>query len=868
MLLAFDLETTGLDPKNDKIIEISMIKFDENTFEIVDEYTTLVNPEQEIPALSSNITHIFDDDVKDAPTWWEIQQKVIDFIWGNVVVGHNVDFDRNFLIENGVHIEYNKKIDTFFLANILNSDISSLNLEILAKYYKIQLQGAHRARNDVLATIELLKNELEYFRSLKNELQEIILFILSLSPDENIVSLWNMLQSGSIKNIDLQVFKKKILRKVWKYKIPNQEENNNVDKLDSLDFFTQRDSLEKRENQLKMAESYKEILDKKEKMIVEAPTGLGKSFAYLVPALYFAKQHDEKVYISTKTKTLQDQLFYKDLSFLKEQLPFDFSYTKVKGKRNYLLLLGYFELLEWEYLNYDEVGVFAKIALWLYRTEFWELDELTFYPQEYKILNYLHGDNPKALSEKNPYLSYEFVYKARKSIEHSDVVIINHSLLFADFESEKPILLKLKHLVVDEAHSIEDAVTDALKKSYTFKSVIDILEKCENIFQTKKIKKIEFLTKKEALLSVLDIFEDIGKNYVDSKVSQDSTYKTTLIKDDFYADIDFSDYNKKLHLTFLDVIDILATKNEYDFSQEIQSLNYLSEVIKNIFTPNTKNHIKIVSYHDIYGCRFEYTLLAPNEYLQTNIWNSLESCLLTSATLTIEESFDYCKKTLGLDNFKTKIFETDFDYSKQSTLFIPNDLWSIKNNSSQILHFLSQFYSIVGGNILTLLTSFTMIKKIYTETNLDLQKQGINLYPQSLAGSKAKLLSQFLDNPDHSILLGTGSFWEWVDIPREDLKYLVIHKFPFSVPTDPIFQARSIFFKDAFREYSIPKAIIMLKQGFWRLIRSKNDKWMVILLDDRIYSTQWWEVFFNAFPKDINKKITSSTSLLEVLRKK
>ena len=128
-------------------------------------------------------------------------------------------------------------------------------------------------------------------------------------------------------------------------------------------------------------------------------------------------------------------------------------------------------------------------------------------------------------------------------------------------------------------------------------------------------------------------------------------------------------------------------------------------------------------------------------------------------------------------------------------------------------------------------------------------------------------MSFFLESPENSILLWTDSFWEWVDIPWENLKYLIIHKFPFSVPSDPIFQARSIFFQDAFKEYSVPKAIIKLKQGFWRLIRSKNDTWIVVLIDDRIYSTSWWKVFLEAFPDDINIKYSNSNSFLNVIEK-
>jgi Rad3-related DNA helicase len=179
---------------------------------------------------------------------------------------------------------------------------------------------------------------------------------------------------------------------------------------------------------------------------------------------------------------------------------------------------------------------------------------------------------------------------------------------------------------------------------------------------------------------------------------------------------------------------------------------------------------------------------------------------------------------------------------------------------------LRDFFLLVSWNTLVLLTSFAVIKKIYVANNLILKKSWINLYAQSIWWSKMKQIIKFKENPNNSILLWTDSFWEWIDIPWWDLKYLIIHKFPFQVPSDPIFQARSAFFKDSFSEYSIPKAILKLKQWFWRLIRTKSDKWIVILLDDRI-SSSWWNKFYDAFPGDINVKKWTKNQLLEVLSK-
>jgi Rad3-related DNA helicase len=246
----------------------------------------------------------------------------------------------------------------------------------------------------------------------------------------------------------------------------------------------------------------------------------------------------------------------------------------------------------------------------------------------------------------------------------------------------------------------------------------------------------------------------------------------------------------------------------------------------------------------------------------------LDSCVLTSATLKIWDSFDYIKNILHLDSFEFFSLKSDFDYSKQALLFIPNDLWDIRTNLDVLKEFLLKFFLIVKWKTLVLTTAFTTIKELYIHTNKDLKSQDISLFAQGFWGSKHKLLEFFKQDSKKSILIWTDTFWEWIDIAWEDLSYLIIHKFPFIVPNDPIFMARSSLFKDAFRDYSIPKTIIKLKQWFWRLIRTKEDLGVAILLDNRIITTNWWEIFFEAFPKDINIKIWSSDNFLKIMEKK
>lgn len=871
MIICFDLETTWTNPKTDKIIEIAMIKLREDNFEIIDSYNSFINPEIPIPTVISSITNIFDEDVSLAPKIEEIRQEILDFIWNNILLWHNVDFDINFLVENWINVERNLKIDTFFIANFLNFRNESLNLEMLCKHYKIEISWFHRAINDTKATAELFAKMLNEFNWYSSEKISLIKYIFDLSSDLNVKIMWRFLGLDNLQNLSFWDFETIILKKVWVFKIPeilDEFKQIDLDKIDILDYFKDLWNLEKRDNQFKMAEKVFESLDKNKKIVIEAPTWLWKSFAYLIPSIIYAKNIWEKVYVSTNTKTLQDQLFEKDLKFLKAKLWQNFFYTKLKWKSNYLSLKWFFDyILLWD-LEYKDVSFFSKISLWLLETKFWELDELSFFPQEYYLKNELTSDRFNFEKSKNIYLDYEFLEKARKSIDFSDLVIINHSLLFSDLENENSILWSLQNIIIDEAHNIEDNITEVLKRRYNFKNFVEVLAKIEKILTIKDVNKLEFLVKKDNIFSKLDLVEDFWNTYIARKTLADQAYKTVLIWKDFYEEFDFSDLLKKINLEIIWISDFLKTQENYDFSREILYFENVLDVLNVIFkSDNSDSKIKILNFSENYWLYFEYTVLSPWDYLKNNFWDKISTCVLTSATLSINNSFDYLKNILNLEWFDFLKFYSDFDYKSQSTLFIPTDLWNIKNSSQSISNFLKEFYEIVWWNTLTLFTSFASIKSIYVENSINLKKMWINLLAQSIWWSKTKILNQFLEKPNESIILWTDSFWEWVDITWWKLKYLIIYKLPFQVPTDPIFQARSKAFKDPFLEYSIPKAIIKLKQGFWRLIRSKNNKWIVILLDDRI-NTSWWNAFYNAFPEDINIKKWSSKQFLEIIERK
>ena len=875
-IIALDLETTWLDNKKDKIIEIALVKFDTDTFEIIEKFETLINPLIPIPEINSNITNIFDKDVKDAPIFDEkMISKIDDFIWDLPILWHNTYFDRDFLISAWVWIEENIVLDTFTLANIVFFEEKSLNLWTLCEKFKIDLKDAHRAMDDTLATIEIFKKIKESFKKLSIEKKELINFIFTQSSHKSFKKYIEIfdIETDIIKEEEFIKIIKKTIKKLDFENIKKiSDKSINISIKEAFESFS---NFETRENQLQMSLSVDETLKNNKKLVIEAPTWVWKTFAYLVPSIIYSLKNDEQVFISTNTKTLQDQIYYKDLEFLKNNLDFDFNYTKLKWKRNYFSISQFLDFfLSFNTLDLSETSFFSKMVLWLYKTDFWELDELTFYPKEFSLLKNIHADHFIVLREDNPYKYYEFAFKARYLWQNSNIVVINHSILLQDIKNNSPIFWEIKNLIIDEAHNLEDTTTDALKKTFSLENIWESFWKIKNSLN-KHNQIIDNLDNKVwNILNAVSLIFDLFGDYAIKKNQNSSAMFDTLIEKDFFSsDLNVLEIKNNLEINFIDILNnfsVLEDKVYNSIKWEVSNLEEYLEILKICLDEKSGEHyIPVFSYNETYSNSLSYMLLNPWKFLQTNLWEKIDSVVLTSATLKVSWEFNYISNILHLKNdFEFLALQSDFDYSKQSLLFVPNDLGSVKYLNNLINNFILDFLKIVRWNTLVLLTSFSSIKDLYLFANIELKKIWTTLLSQSISWSKHKIISGFKSSPSSKVILWTDSFWEWVDFPWDDLKYLIIYKFPFLVPTDPIFKARTKLFKDSFREYSIPKAIIKTKQWFWRLIRTKNDKWIVILLDDRFSNTNWWYLMKDSFPENINSKVWNSRDFLEMIKTK
>ncbi len=874
MIIVLDLETTWVDIYSDSIIEISLLKVNKSNFEIIDEFSSLINPWFEISEMITSITWIENEDLKVAPQFQDLKDKIIKFIWNNIILGHNVSFDINFLKNYQIDLSSHIILDTFVLANFIDFDKHSLSLEYLALAYDIKNPNAHRAYSDTKTTLELFKKYIEIIKNFSKEKKEILYYIFSNTNDFGFQFLLkNYLSSKKITKIDFTIFSKIILRSLKNTEINKLKKERIIDNY--RQFLSKIKSLEIRKNQEYMMSIVDITLNNKKLSTIEAPTWIWKTFAYLIPSILFSLNNNKQVIISTTTKTLQDQIFYKDLVFLKENLWVDFSYSKLKWKSNYISIFKFFRFFsEIEELNTKQASFILKISFWLLNTKSYELDELNFFWEEFSFKKEINAEDNLVFSKKNIYNKFEPVIFFRKNAKNSNIVIINNSILFSDIIWDNSLLWKIDNLVLDEAHNLEDVISNSLKKSFSLWDLDRIYKHINIIFQKNKFELSKFNELFKKIIFNFDLLFDIFISYFNLKKNNDTN--SILIEEDFYKiKVDNLDLNRiKLSLKsdILSIIDLLKITPEELYIEIINYIRQLDNIVDiiDIFfdKDNWNKFIKTInkSKNDIFY--LEYTILNIADFLQNNLWDKLESCILTSATLSINNSFDYLKNFFSLQDFDFYKLDSDFDYEKQALIFIPTDIWNIKNNFYLVLDFLKKFLLIVRWNTLVLFTSLLTIKEFYVKISIDLKKENIKLYAQSIWWWKHKLLEFYKKDINNSIIFGTDSFWEGVNLVWDELKYLIIHKIPFTMPNDPYFKARTKLFKDSFYDYSIPKAIIKLKQWFWRLIRSKKDKWIVIFLDNRIFTTKWGRSIYSSFPDKINIIHSSSEKLLNILTKK
>jgi len=657
---------------------------------------------------------------------------------------------------------------------------------------------------------------------------------------------------------------------------------------------------EHRPQQIEMLRAVATGLSEQQHLMVEAGTGTGKSIAYLLPAAAFAHLNGERVVISTNTINLQDQLFLKDIPDMQKLLPFEFRAAMLKGRSNYVCQRRLEALRGLGVNSTDELRMLAKAMVWLPSTQTGERGEL-FMPRpiEQALWSKISAESETCTADRCRFRERGrcFFYRARRAAERAHLIIVNHALLLSDVAVDNRVLPDYRYLIVDEAHHLEDSVTRQLSfhaDQRTIERILnelarpaginrytgflsDILTRCRGVVPPqewavldKHVRQLQrhnerALTGIYAFFSTLDSFlreHSSRRGDYDQRLRLDSGLRVQPAWSE--VEIAWENLASLLHPILLGLEQLGGGLQELD-GFDIPDLEGLTQDCSGYLTKLGKVRDQINAcisepgQNEIYwasvSAKDERVTLhaAPlhvGGLVQEHLFHPKESVILTSATLTTENSFDYIRGRLNAWDADEIAVGSPFDFESSTLLYLPTDIPEPNQPYYQktVEQALIALCRASEGRTLVLFTSYYQLRSTARAITRPLADDDILVFQQGSGASRAQLLENFRNTPK-SVLLGTRSFWEGVDVVGSALSVLVIARLPFSVPDDPVFSARSDTFDNPFAEYAIPETILRFRQGFGRLIRTKTDRGVVVVLDKRLQTKSYGPMFLDSLPQ-------------------
>ncbi len=908
-IVAIDIETTGLDPTSDAIIEIGAVRF--NGHRVEAEWSTLINPGRPISQFITQLTGITNDMVRNAPPVKAVVSELADFVGDTPVLGHNVSFDLAFLTRQNI-LRFNEPIDTYELAAVLLPTASRYNLGALGQALGILLPATHRALDDARVTHAVYLQLFELAHQLPIEL--IAEFVRKSEPfDWGAASTFReVLRSLARKPVQAKkardhgdlgalfnLHPEAPLPPVMPVDNPIPLDTDEVAALleyggPFADYFP---TYEYRQQQVEMLRSVANSLSYGRHLMVEAGTGTGKSYAYLVPAALFAMQNNTRVVISTNTINLQDQLIKKDIPDLRDALGIDLRATVLKGRSNYLCPRRLESLRQRGPSNEDEMRVLAKVMTWLQFSDSGDRNEINLNgPVEREVWSRISAEDEGCRAEvcmERTGGACPF-YRARQAAQSAHLLIVNHALLLSDVATGNRVLPEYNYLIVDEAHHLEAATTNALSFRITQFDLARLLremggpstgilsrllqqvslflrpsdlaamnqavDRAANLIFRLEHAYIAFFRSIEEFLGELREGKPVGAYgqqerilessrtlppWTNVEITWDAAHEATALLSNLLAELykTCGELREEAGEEFADTLETLANvyrrlmeadANMHSFvAQPQQGYIYWAEISPN----NNQLALQIAPLH-----------IGP--LMEQFVWHEKAGVILTSATLTANEGFDYIRNRLNADEADELQLGSPFDYENAAMLYVANDIPEPNDANGfqrSVENSLVRLAKATGGRMLALFTSYAQLRRTSQNISGPLAEAGITVYEQGEGASANTLLETFRE-ADKAVLLGTRSFWEGVDIPGEALSVLVIVKLPFDVPSDPIIAARAETFEDPFNEYHLPEAILRFRQGFGRLIRTQSDRGIVVILDKRVLTKRYGRSFIEALP--------------------
>lgn len=902
-----DLETTGtkIDGTN-RIIQFSCVLVENN--KIVNHFNTLVNPLRPIPVEIQNLTGIYEQDVCSAPVFDDIAGTVYALLQNTVFVAHNIQFDYRFLNAELERVGYPaldiQGIDTVQLSQILFPCLPSYRLQDLSAALKIDHLHPHRADSDAEVTAKL-------FIQLVNEVHHLPDLLLKQLVKMSTGLLYETGKLFAIeqKNRKQAVYNDRLIKVgCLLLRIPHQFKSHSFDHRVNANILEKRfKGYERRPQQFKLMDDLDSVLrTNNKKAFFEAPTGIGKTLGYLMPAAYEI-QYGHRFLISTSTTALQSQLLDHEIKHLRDIIPWNINVVSLKGNHHYIDLDKFARTLKNPQNEYTQL-VQMRILVWLSQTETGDLDELNITSQQLPLFEEIVHHGKLGLRSDSPYFKYDFLRRQEELIQEADFVITNHAFLVKHASDFVEIN---QTLIVDEAQQLVSTVLrdnsriidfDLIKiiadtllvkmesqVSYSFKDLIDqrLLVKFE---YDKILEKIQIIDHEIPEFRELMMRRFIKVDSPQKKFNFPIKTKKFLgyLKEKYnqYIKIQHAiefiiEKNLVLYQHFLDLLDNqqLDSQSFALFKNYFKLCNDLLENLKDwrLLVPENleKDNLMVwIQYPvDQEGAhlKLHIGLLSSKDYLVQKVYPNFDHVLFLSGSTFTPKTYQYLTNQLGAIECKHFKYQSIFNFKQNTESLIIKNAPDVRHlPSKEYIGYLAKQIKIICAaqdrQTMVLFNSFDVMEKVFALLQDDVQMSKWQILAQRITGTTERIKKQFQSaGRTPQILLATGSFWEGIDLPGKQLETLVITKLPFKAIQLPENEIRYRQIEqhggNAFNDVALPEAVMRFSQGVGRLIRTNADRGLVITLDSRIVTRNYGSEFLKSFPNHMPQKIIETDQL-------
>lgn len=601
---------------------------------------------------------------------------------------------------------------------------------------------------------------------------------------------------------------------------------------------------EHRAAQMQMAEAVDDAFENHHHAILEAGTGTGKTLAYLLPAICSGR----RVVVSTATKSLQEQLYQKDVPFLQKHFAPEWKVAVMKGRSNFLCLAKMHAMGDQPLLKgMDEVDEFRQIRDWAKLTETGDRAELTFLPDDSQLWSRIDARRDTCTGKKCPHFDECFLTRMQTRAKESDLIIVNHHLFFADLALKHDdfgsILPEYSAVVFDEAHEMEDVASDYFGQEISNFRFEELTHDADQMMR---------LTHNgtPALLRRTQRIREKSRSFFDAFPPKEGRFPFSRQEREAFLEQNREAYDALLNaLKGLESEFAALTQKPEELLRIARRSFEMRQDLSFLFESNERNYVYWFERRNK-GVFLAATPIDVSQILRERLFEAFDTVILTSATLTVAGRFEFIRQRMGLDHAKESKLPPEFDYEHQALLYLPQRMPDVRDAgfATKAADEIVSLLNLSQGRAFCLFTSYAQMNDLFDRVS------GRVDFPLLLQGTAPRmiLLERFKTTPN-AVLFATASFWQGVDVPGEQLSCVIVDRLPFAVPSDPIVAARVRALQDegrnAFSEFQVPEAVLALKQGFGRLIRTKTDRGVLALLDTRISRMPYGKIFLESLPR-------------------